>query len=104
MPDITTSINRAEQPAIVDTSKHLGDDALSGHNLIGAHDEQHIIGIKHAVLGNDVKQAATSKEGSREIAQVSDPLVFRIRPPHGELEGVGLHDPCRGRLISAFTR
>ena len=64
------------------------DDALCGGDLIGPHDEKHVLGSENAVLRENVQEGMTGKEGAGEILQIRDDAIVRICPERSELKAV----------------
>ena len=66
------------------------EDRLGRGDLVGPHDQQLLRGGEDAVAGQQGQQRVLGEEGPGEVDQVRDRLVRRVRPPGGELEGVGV--------------
>ena len=66
----------------------LPQNAFCGGDLVRAHHEQRIADIKHRVVQQHIEQRVLLEKGSREVLQVLDQAVVRLRPVHGEVEAV----------------
>ena len=63
-------------------------DAFRRYNLIGTHDEQHPVGGKYAVPGQQIEQRMLGEECAAETHQIGNRPVVGICPPRGELKAV----------------
>ena len=67
---------------------NLPQNPLGGGNLIGAHHQQRVAGVKNRITQQHLEQRVFLKEGGREVLQVLDQAVVRLRPVHGEVVAV----------------
>ena len=67
---------------------NLPQNALGGGNLVGAHHQQRVAGVKNRITQQHLEQRVFLKERGREILQVLDQAVVRLRPVHGEVVAV----------------
>ena len=100
MPDVTAGIKRAGLVHIAGSYDAV-QDALGCSNLVGAHHQQFVLGIKNAVACQNVEQGVFGKESAGEIDQVWDNAVGAIRPEVGELKTMAAFFPTgnRARLL-----
>ena len=95
VPDVTACRDGAQPPGVgggFDAPQNL----FGGRDLVGTHHQQLVVGIEHAVVGEDVQQGVLGEERAGEPRQIGDRLVVRVRPPTGELVAVG-------RLLAALA-
>ena len=64
------------------------ENALGGGNLIGAHDEQRLAAVKHAVIKQNIQQSMLLEESGGKVLQVLNQSVIRLCPVHGEIKAV----------------
>ena len=79
MPDIPAGIDSAHL-LIVRRDLDPVQDPLCRHDLVRAHDHEHLLRCEDAVLRQDIQERVPRKERAREIHQVSDDPVVRVRP------------------------
>ena len=63
-------------------------DALGCHNLIGAHDKQHLFAGEDTIFREDIEQRTFGKESAGKVHEVGDDAVVGICPVRGKLKGV----------------
>ena len=87
VPDVAAALNRA--PAFgLPSAFNFPQNALGGGNLVRAHHQQRVAGIKHRVMQQHIEQRVLLQEGGRKVLQVFDQAVIRLRPVHGEVKTV----------------
>ena len=87
VPDVATPFELAPHFCLV-RADDLPQHALGGGNLVRAHHQQRVAGVKHRVVQQHLEQGLLLEEGGREVLQVQNPAVVRLRPVHGEVEAV----------------
>ena len=64
-------------------------DTLRRRDLIGAHDEQHLLRSEDTILRQYIQNRMPGKERARKVDQIRNDPVVGIRPEGRELEAVG---------------
>ena len=89
MPDVAAGAQGPEHGLVVLGNQDAVEDALGGHDLVGAHDEQVLVDVEHAVLREDVEEGMLGEERRGEGHEIADGDVVGVGPPARELEAVG---------------
>ena len=63
------------------------EDRFGCGDLVGAHHEEFIAGVEHAVAREDGEDCAFGQECGGEVGEVGDLVVGGVSPPHGEFVG-----------------
>ena len=63
------------------------EDRFGRGDLVGAHHEELIAGVEHAVSRKDGEDCALGQECGCEVGEVRNLVVGGVGPPHGELVG-----------------
>ena len=87
VPDIATAFYLAVGALVVRYLYAL-QDALGCHNLIGAHDKQHLFAGEDTIFREDIEQRTFGKESAGKVHEVGDDAVVGICPVGGKLKGV----------------
>ena len=87
MPDIPAAFYRTVAFVTVGHVDFI-QDAFRRYNLIGTHDEQHPVGGKYAVPGQQIEQRMLGKECAAETHQIGNRPVVGICPPRSEFKTV----------------
>lgn len=87
MPDVTAALNGAVLLIVVGDLNAV-QNPLSGGDLIGPHDHQHIFRSENAIPGQHIQNGVLGEEGAGEVDEVRDHLVVGVRPEGGELKAV----------------
>ena len=53
-----------------------------------AHHQQRVADVKHRIVKQHIKQGLLLKERGREVLQIFNQAVVRLRPVHGEVVAV----------------
>lgn len=85
--EVAAGCERAQARAVVLGDEDAVEDAFAGADLVGAHHEQRVGDVEHAVVREHHEQRALGEEGSGERHQVGDAAVGGVRPPARELVG-----------------
>ena len=87
VPDIAAAFRVAPVPGLI-AALDLPQNAFRGGDLVRPHHQQRVADVEHRVMQQHVEQRVLLEEGGREILQVLDQRVVRLRPVHGEVEAV----------------
>ena len=63
------------------------EDRFGRGDLVGAHHEEFIAGVEHAVARKDGEDSALGQECGGEVGEIGDLVVGGVGPPHGEFVG-----------------
>ena len=63
------------------------EDRFGRGDLVGAHHEEFIAGVEHAVARKDGEDCALGQECGCEVGEVRNLIVGGVGPPHGEFVG-----------------
>ena len=87
MPDIAAALNRAGFLIIMGDFDAV-QNALGCRDLIRTHDEQQLFRCKYAVFGQNIQQRVPCEERPREVHQIGNGTVLRVRPEGRKFKAV----------------
>lgn len=76
MPDETSPVACSDASAVVVGDQHAVDDPLSCHDLVGAHHQERVLGVEHAVAGENIEDGSFREEGTSKRDEVGNAAVL----------------------------